>query len=97
MTGDLGNLAKPIPTRSLTLPCFVHFPLDPDSSIVSKFLELRGSYEEVLVSIFRRNRFKDNSSRKPSHWDRYPRVSMIFLEDRGKSNEQTIELKFDPR
>lgn len=29
MTGDLGDLAKPIPARSLTLRYFVHFPPDP--------------------------------------------------------------------
>lgn len=84
MTGYLGDLAKPIPTRSLTLRYFVHFPPDPDVLSLALFLEPRGSYGEAFVSIFRRNKFKEN------------RVSMIFLEERatrGKSNGRTIQLK----
>lgn len=43
MSADPGDLAKPIPTRSLTLRYFVHFP--PDPTVLS--LANSSSFEEA--------------------------------------------------
>lgn len=80
MTGDLGDLAMPIPARSLTLRYFLHFP--PDPIVLS--LANCSRFDEATGKFSFRSFGQINLKRNPSDWNRYiPIVSMIFLEERG--------------